>query len=273
MRLLRLGLTRQCAVPTEAQIANFATISADLISLKSLAKVLLAEGQLAEMENRPADATRSYLDATRLGTEMSRGGLMMNRLVGVACEGVGCIALVKLVPELTCDQMRPVISDLEQTDGSAVTWRQVLANENRFVRAQMGSYPNPIKLISDLWQARNMRKASEQRHSLAAAHLRLVMVELALRSFRCDQGSSPGSLSQLVPKYLKRLPSDPFSGNPLVYRPAGTNWLLYSLGPDRVDDGGKPVGKIISGDYLIGLATSKAGKEQNKGDLLYDSPW
>ena len=273
LRLLRVGLTHHCAVPTEAQIASFANISGDLIGLKSLAKVLLAEGRLAETENRPADAARSYVDAIRLGTEMSRGGLMMNRLVGIACEGLGGAALVNLVPKLTCDQMRPVVAELDQIDGSTVTWREVLGNENRFVRAQMGNYPNPIRLGSDLWQARSMRKASEERHDLAAAHLRLLTVELALRCFRCDQGTSPGNLPKLLPKYLQRLPPDPFSGNPLVYRLAGTNWLLYSLGPDRVDDGGKPVGRIISGDYLIGFGNSKSGKGQNKGDLLYDSPW
>ena len=118
-----------------------------------------------------------------------------------------------------------------------------------------------------------MRKASEEKHDLAAAHLRLLTVELALRFYRCEQGSGPGSLTLLVPKFLQRLPSDPFGGNPLAYRPAGTNWRLYSLGPDRVDDGGKPAGKIISGDYLIGFGISGSGKDQNKGDVLYDSPW
>jgi hypothetical protein len=82
-----------------------------------------------------------------------------------------------------------------------------------------------------------------------------------------------GNLLQLLPKYLKRLPSDPFSSNPPVYQSTGTNWLLYSLGPDRVDDGGKPVGKIMSGDYLFGLGVSTSGIGLNKGDLLYDSPW
>src|SRR5689334_4036344 len=91
LRLLRVGLSHPCAAPTEAQIANFANVSRDLISLKSLARLLSAEGRLAEMEDRPADSARSYLDAIRLGNEMSRGGLMMNRLVGIACEGVGSV--------------------------------------------------------------------------------------------------------------------------------------------------------------------------------------
>ena len=273
LRLLRAGLSRHCAVPTEAQIANFASISSDLIGLKSLANVVSAEGRLAEMENRPADAARSYVDAIRLGSEMSHGGLMMNRLVGIACEGIGSIHLVKLLPKLNCQQVRPLIADLEKIDETTVPWREVLQNENHFARAQLGNYPNPIKLLSDLWQARDTRRASAERHDLTAAHLRLLIVELALRAYRCDQGNGPDSLTQLVPKYLQSLPTDPFSGKPLVYRQTGTNWLLYSLGPDRVDDGGKPVGKIISGDYLIGVGASKSGKGQNKGDLFFDSAW
>ena len=120
LRLLRVGLSHRCAVPTEAQIANFASISSDVIGLKSLARVLSAEGRLAEMENRPADAARSYVDAIRLGSEMGHGGLMMNRLVGVACEGIGSISLVKLHPKLNCEQVRPLIADLEKVDAAAV---------------------------------------------------------------------------------------------------------------------------------------------------------
>ena len=137
LRLLRVGLAHRCAVPTGEQITNFAGISRDLIGLKSLAKLLSAEGRLAEMENRPSDAARSYVDTIRLGSAMSSGGLMMNRLVGIACEGMGNIPLVKLLPKLTCEQIRPLIVDLQQIDDGTVPWREVLQNENRFVRARI----------------------------------------------------------------------------------------------------------------------------------------
>jgi hypothetical protein len=63
-------------------------------------------------------------------------------------------------------------------------------------------------------------------------------------------------LDVLATNYLSHVPEDPFSGQPLVYRAQGTNWLLYSAGSDGVDDGGKPVSR--------GLAS--------KGDLFFDSP-
>ena len=272
LRLVREGLSLPCAVPTEAQIANFATISRDLIGLRSLATILSAEGRLAEMEDRPADSARSYVDAIRLGSEMSRGGLMINRLVGIACEGRGSIDLVELLPKINCEQVRPIITGLEKLDASTVSWREVLQNENRFARAQLGNYPNPVKLVSDWWKARDTRKVAGQRHDLAAAHVRLLMVELALRLYRCDHGNSPGNLTQLVPKYLERLPKDPFNDKPLIYRPSGTNWVLYSLGPDRKDNGGKPMGKITE-DYLLGVGASKSGEKKNEGDLFYNSDW
>lgn len=271
LRLLRVGLARQCAVPTEAHIANFETVvTGDLMGLKSLARVLSAEGRLAEMENRPADAARSYVDAIHLGRAMSRGGLMIDRLVGLACEAVGIIPLVKLLPKLTCDKVRPLAAQLEQIDDSTVPWREVLQNENRFTRSRMRGFLDPLALIPYWWRSRDLRQGVQERHDVAAAHLRLLAVELALRSYKCDQGSAPGNLTQLVPKYLRHVPTDPFSDKPLIYRPSGTNWVLYSFGPDKIDDGGKPAGKS-SEDSLLG--GSKSGKRWEKGDLLYDSRW
>jgi hypothetical protein len=262
LRLVCLGLSRTCSVPTEAHLANFTNVSRDLPNLRSVARLLGAEGRLAEMEKRPADAARSYVDAIRLGNEMSRGGMVIHRLVGIACEGIGNTLLVKLLPQLDCDQLRPLIAELQDIDETYVPWGEVLQNERRFARAQAGNFPNPIRLVQGLSQARAAVKMSAERHLVAAAHLRLLSVELALRAYRCDKGKGPEYLAQLVPGHLKALPPDPFSGSSLVYRPTGTNWLLYSLGPNRADDGGKPLGK-----------PSGSGAVAPQGDLFYDSAW
>ena len=81
-----------------------------------------------------------------------------------------------------------------------------------------------------------------------------------LRCYQSEQGRAPTGLEQLVPQYLQRVPSDPFSGRPMIYRPQGTNWLLYSVGEDGVDNGGKRSGRPGSGAVT-------------KGDLFYDSPY
>jgi hypothetical protein len=273
LRVLRLGLSRHCAVPIEAAITNAGTMLSDLVSFKRLGQLLAAEGRMRVLDNRPADAAYSYIDTIHLGCEMSHGGPIINRLVGIACEAVGRSALVKLAPQLSCEQTRPLVQELEQINSNEISWDEVLRNEHRYVRAQLGKYPNPIKLVSDLWQARSAMRASNDEHDVAVGRLRLLTVELALRCYRSNQGQAPGRLDMLVPKYLRQVPSDPFRGHPLVFRPQGTNWLLYSVGPDRVDDGGKPVGQMSFND-LPGFRDSDSGSSPAiKGDLFYDSPW
>ena len=54
--------------------------------LRLLERALNAEGRLAEAEGRTPDAIRSYLDTIHLGRAVGNGGLIINRLVGLAVE-------------------------------------------------------------------------------------------------------------------------------------------------------------------------------------------
>ena len=93
LRLLRAGLSNQCRVPLQFSENYMTRHLNDLASFKRLAQILAAEGRLAGMEGRPADAAKSYLDAIRLGTESARGGIMIDELVGIAIEAIGTSCL------------------------------------------------------------------------------------------------------------------------------------------------------------------------------------
>jgi hypothetical protein len=103
-------------------------------------------------------------------------------------------------------------------------------------------------------------KVAEMRHNKLAAHLRLLTAELALRCYHSEQFRAPTNLGQLIPKNLQRVPADPFTGRPMIYRLQGANWLLYSVGEDGVDDGGDPVARSFAGAVP-------------KSDLYYNSPY
>lgn len=69
---------------------------------------------------------------------------------------------------------------------------------------------------------------------------------IALERHRIARGRYPETLDALVPEFLAELPIDPWDGRPLKYRPAdpakdphGRSFILYSVGIDGVDDGGK----------------------------------
>jgi len=71
---------------------------------------------------------------------------------------------------------------------------------------------------------------------------RLLYVGYALHAYQLEHGQYPETLSSLCPDYLTAIPSDPFAdAQPLKYRRTKTGYLLYSIGPDARDDGGKAV--------------------------------
>jgi len=74
----------------------------------------------------------------------------------------------------------------------------------------------------------------------------LLTVIAALR-YEKAKGRYPADLNGLIEAgYLKTLPLDPYSNEPLVYRRTDDNFILYSFGPNLKDDGGIS-GKGISG--------------------------
>jgi hypothetical protein len=252
LRLLRLGLTRQCCVPTDAAMTNIG----DLAGMIRLVHLLAAEGRLREMDDQPAEAVRSYLDAIRFGNETSRGGFLIHRLVGIACEAIGRSALAKLAPSLKPEEARRVIAELEKIEQTRVTWDEVQRNESGFVRYQLKKNPNPIMWAMSWWQNRTALQKAQTKHNRIVAYERLLAAELSLRCCQSATARPPARLAELVPNYLSQVPLDPFTGRSLIYRPQGTNWLLYSVGPDGVDHGGKPV----------------ASATATQGDLFFDSP-
>ncbi len=74
------------------------------------------------------------------------------------------------------------------------------------------------------------------------AQLRGALIMIAIELYRhneAGQGLCPAILHELVPDYLPELPQDPFTGTDFCYaRLDNFDYKLYSVGPNKVDDGG-----------------------------------
>ncbi len=77
-----------------------------------------------------------------------------------------------------------------------------------------------------------------------------VILAFAVAWYHRDNNSYPKELSALAPKYLKEIPLDLFSGKPLIYRPTADGYLLYSVGVNGKDDGGRGPLDTPRGDDL-----------------------
>ena len=71
------------------------------------------------------------------------------------------------------------------------------------------------------------------------ARTRAAEMALAIERARLATGAVVAEPADLVGAYVERVPADPFDGAPLRYRLLGPGYLIYSVGEDGVDDGGR----------------------------------
>jgi hypothetical protein len=71
------------------------------------------------------------------------------------------------------------------------------------------------------------------------AQIRSAQTALAVERFRLAHGKLPEKLDELVPQFLSAVPADPFDGQPLRYHHLEKGYVIYSIGSDGEDNGGR----------------------------------
>jgi DNA-binding transcriptional MerR regulator len=155
----------------------------------------------------------------------------------------------------------------EEQDYLETTSQQLLS-------ARKEAFPERLKVVADLIHQR-VTEATDRglllnvwlsdgldkhvnREARCLANLRLALTAVALEQFRAAHNNRyPAGLSELTPNYLDAVLTDPFDGQPLRYRKQDAGYVLYSIGWDLKDDGGKPMnGK--GGDIVFTIVTPPA---------------
>ncbi len=96
---------------------------------------------------------------------------------------------------------------------------------------------NPYAVFSrNAYQLPALRKAIQ-----ANIARNVVITAIALKRYQLPHHHLPDKLEELVPDFLKSVPTDCMDGRPLRYRRnADGTFLLYSVGDNGKDDGGNP---------------------------------
>lgn len=81
-------------------------------------------------------------------------------------------------------------------------------------------------------------KVKEKQTGLMSNAL-LTQTAMSLMKHRLVHNGLPATLAECDAKFLPVQPIDPFSGKPLIYKPEGNGFTLYSAGENMKDDGGK----------------------------------
>jgi hypothetical protein len=136
------------------------------------------------------------------------------------------------------------------TNGLERTWAAVLRQDNVAVetlKTAEEKLPGAVRKVGELpkihwlgaefnsWMPRLASSAIRVRMTLRTAR-----TALAVERYRLAKGKWPVRLEDLVPAYLARVPLDYYAGKaPLKLAKFGGGVVVYSVGPDGKDNGGK----------------------------------
>jgi len=109
---------------------------------------------------------------------------------------------------------------------------------------RLASPPWYVKMTGGL---RSDFQAPALKEAMLEATMLATRAGLASRIYKKKTGHFPTNLDSLVPDILPEIPLDPFTGKPLVFRIGDGELLIYSLGSNQKDDGGR-------GSFLIDRA-------------------
>ncbi len=141
--------------------------------------------------------------------------------------------LDRVEEELKQDALPPaeVIKSLRQENG----------RDNAITKKLMATLID-FRAATILWMQRYADLHEQRQRNLHLA--------FALAAYRGEHKRYPDKLDVLAPKYVAEIPSDLFSGKTMIYRPLGNGYLLYSVGVNGRDDGGRGSADTPPGDDL-----------------------
>ncbi|RUL88056.1 hypothetical protein [Tautonia sociabilis] len=235
-------------VPLSFSPSDDETILADTGAFRMLGRLMLADAIVAHQDGRVADSALRSIASIRLARQSSRNGTSMHWLTGMAIEdGCGLEGIRRIRDDLDPDLRRELLRRLREFEADRPDVEEVIARDrawgearlSRRTRVVLRVVPSVRRTMQALAvPAYDAMRDADRRN---AASRRLLMIDLAIRSYRDRVGSLPDRLEDLAPEELPSVPTDPFADGPPVDRvlDGGDSSQLDSVGPEGKDDGGE----------------------------------
>jgi hypothetical protein len=236
----RAALRKESMVPLdwEAGQSWFSGHVNNFSDLRSLARGFAAEGYQATRKGNTQLAVRCGMDNLRLASEISKGGLGTDWLVGVAIYGVGLGTLCDSCETASLADCRFVLKNLPEVSKHFDPPADITVREWHFWRRINGPYQTFLSELSFSNNRIMFEQQLEYVSKLFQTRTDLLRIHYALRAFKIEEQRLPKTLGELAGRELKAVPKDPFSGRDFIYVPGKDRYILYSVGPNQVDDGG-----------------------------------
>ncbi len=188
---------------------------------RSVCRIFDAESQAAIANGKFGDAANYSLAMVQMGNTISRGGMAYHMLTGTAMERVGTSRLWKIHANLTPDELRKLVKDLERVRAAREGFDLAAAREFAFTDRTYGWMHRVLSVTSKFTgydSTARVMSVSKTAYERRTKNMSLLLAELAVAAYRKEHGEAPNTLDQLVPDYLTTVPLDPRSGRPVILR-------------------------------------------------------
>lgn len=109
----------------------------ELAGFRGMARLLLLEGQVHAARGDYGKAANSYLNAIELGERIGHGGVLIHKLVSIACEAIGRRGLLEVSDKLSPDEARAAVARLETILSRRSTMTDALTEEKWATQAEL----------------------------------------------------------------------------------------------------------------------------------------
>ncbi|RCS41494.1 hypothetical protein DTL42_23370 [Bremerella cremea] len=275
----RQCLTPECCVPLTFEQDFFKKHGPELVPLRELACSFRLEAELAQLDRQLDQVVNAGLDLLRLGNALRRGGLIVDMLTASSISLTGVEQLRKVRAEIDQERRAEWIKLLPQLEQEIESIGIIIARDQQWEKAtgnedEEVDFEELEEILDDdpeipeevnTWITQQIEEMASwpeaDRHGLyrnqdrrLIAHLRMLTIDLALRTFYRATDRYPGDLSQLTPSILPNVPLAPFTGKPFLYAPTATSFQLATPGPSGSDTGVLgPWPMVLAGEAILNL--------------------
>jgi hypothetical protein len=198
-------------------------------------------------EGRIDDAIAKWQCRIQIGKHLRQQSQLLEYLEGISIEASTIRRATDLLAEGNASErrLRKIESFEVQTQDD---WTAVLDRTLPVDELSEKKYKRQLSLIDRLKYEFKLRqfKGRKDIHQIAhGTYLRTLVIRrgmyimVALRRYKNENGRWPQTLDLIKPQVDKDILTDPHNNDPFVYALEGNSFVLYSKGPNGIDEGGQ----------------------------------
>lgn len=182
----------------------------------------------------------------RMAGHLQQQPLIFDSAVGMAIEAHVGLTLRECVMQAGAAEELLRVVEAMPPDKLVNNYKQISSEAlevSALIRESVRAEQTPRQRIEEWWrEMRDKKKSVEENFDEIYLALlcsrRGTRTVVGLRRYHGANGRWPDSLEQIKTLVPEQAPIDPYTGQMFVYKTAGRTFLLYSKGPNRIDENG-----------------------------------